>query len=109
MAINISSIPYFTFLNKDDRLNPTARLLVCLIYYLSCKQSYCYASDQTLANVMVVSRSTIVKNIKLLKDCNYIYSEYDDDYTRQRRYIYLCDGELKDRLDKKIDAGEFFP
>jgi len=76
----------------DKSLCPNAKLLYGEITALTEKEGYCYASNNYLANLYGVNRSSITHWINMLIQAGYITQEfeYDDDHIRIiERKIYL--------------------
>lgn len=57
---------YLGLLHKYD-LTPAEELLLCIIYGLSKKEGWCYASKETLAMMLNVSTPTIYNLIRKLR------------------------------------------
>jgi DNA-binding MarR family transcriptional regulator len=66
---------YFFGIGKRFDLSPAETTLLCLIYGLSMKTGFCYASQEYLASVMNVSAQTINAMLQRLKDKNLIEPE----------------------------------
>ncbi len=68
-------IYFYWSILKYFNLSPAEGLLILLIYSLSFKEGYCYASKKYLSNMMNVSEATIfslinklIKRLLLIKD-----------------------------------------
>jgi len=57
---------------RNKKLKSNEKLLYAVIYALTSKNGYCWATNKYLANYLNVSKSTIISGLKTLKEKNYI-------------------------------------
>lgn len=79
-----SKIPSKVRLNAN--ICPNAKLLYGVIYLLSLKEGFCYASNNCLSSNINVSVRTITRLLKELKNENLIRVKYTDKCVRK---IYI--------------------
>ena len=87
----------------DDRLKPNEKLLYGEITALSNKSGECYAGNNYFANLYEVTKETISRWIKHLKDLGYIDSKiiYKEDTKEIQKRVIIINGVP---IDKKINT-----
>ena len=86
-----SVIPATVLYNKELKANE--KLLYAIITSLACKEGYCFASNQYLAEKLDVNPKTISSWISDLKDKNFVIVELIRNENKQiiQRRIYIND------------------
>ncbi|MGD1957722.1 MAG: helix-turn-helix domain-containing protein [Fulvivirga sp.] len=93
----------------DSELKPNEKLLYGVIKSYSKQTGYCFATNQYLAKVLGLARSTVSDLITGLKNNGYITTEdvYSNNWSYQfQRRIYLTDRERDYELTHTAHAGK---
>lgn len=93
----------------DSRLKPNEKLLYGVIKSYSKQTGYCFATNQHLAKVLGLARSTVSDLITGLKSNEYIETKdvYANNWSFQfQRRIYLTDKEQQYELTHTAHAGK---
>ena len=92
---------------RDKRLTYSAKILyACICYSSNNEKGYCYRTNKELMNLVSMSEKQFYRNIKRLKEENYITTITKNDvkfYIPTVNNIYL---ELQKRRNQKIEEIE---
>lgn len=93
----------YTVITANKKLNSSEKILLWTIISLSENRGYCFATQQTLANIIWKSESYIKKLLNKLEEKWFIRKEPQNEWMKRGNHIYVD----FDRIWKDVDLSKW--
>lgn len=86
----VSYVPFTNVFRKYKGLTAMEKMIYMSLWYMAGEKSYCFPAVKTLADELMISESTVKRNLKILdeKHCIYTISQKHKDTGRQLSNLY---------------------